>query len=523
MTSVARWAKRSFVLVVLAASNGCRNQPAEVESPAARTEAAAPSASPPAPDTPPPPRSARDAALARAKALELDTPYVPPPGDPLEYSAAAFAKVVCSAMFISGFSAEFAAENLGYFISPYAERAKLGKPVVDRAARTVSVRVPDGVTRVAKHFGSQGCVGLPLGQSKVSFEPVAVKSKLPDAAKQAWPMGDRLPKDPLPPGVDAAKLSAAADAAFTPAAMTAAFVVTWRGRLILERYGEGVNLHTPLAGWSMGKSVIATLMGALIQEDVYTVEQPAPIPQWQAPGDPRQAITIADLLNMSSGLRMRAPQDPDYDPAGPYPDHLYLYTGNDSVAHAASRPLQWPPGRVGRYHNTDPVLVNYLVRLAAEKRGENHLTFPQRALFDQLGIRSAVIEPDPMGNLLAQGYDFMSGRDWARLGNLYLQRGMFDGRRVLPERYVDFVRTVAPAWREDGDPVYGGFFWLNLAQQLPLPPDTYYMSGAGGQITLIMPSHELVVVRLGHDKGEGAMGESLGVAMPLILAAVPGG
>jgi CubicO group peptidase (beta-lactamase class C family) len=360
-----------------------------------------------------------------------------------------------------------------------------------------------------------------VGQSDVGFKPVTVKSALPDAAKQPWPMGDLLPKGALPQELDAAKLAAAADAAFAPEAMTAAFVVTWRGRLILERYGENVDLHTPLAGWSMGKSVIATLMGVLIQEGVYQLDQPAPIPQWQAPGDPRRAIKIADLLNMSSGLRMRAQQDPDYDARGPYPDHLYLYTGDDSVAHAASRSLQWPPGRVGRYHNTDPVLVNYLVRLAAEKRGENPLTFPQRALFDQLGIRSAVLEPDPAGNLLAQGYDFMSGRDWARLGNLYLQRGTFGGRRVLPESYVDFVRTAAPAWKEDGQPVYGGFFWLNLAQQLPLPPETYYMSGAGGQTTLIIPSHDLVVVRLGHDKGEDAMGATLGQAMPLLLAAVP--
>jgi CubicO group peptidase (beta-lactamase class C family) len=513
------------VLAVLAAATGCRSQqPAKVEAltPTTEATAAADSAQQPAPPaSATPPLTARDAALARAKALELDTPYVPPPGDPLEYSSAAFAKVVCSAVFISGFSAEFAAENLGYFTSPYAERARLGKPVVDRAARTVSVRSQNGVTRVAKYFDSQGCVGLPAGQTDVRFEPVVVKSKLPDAAKQPWPMGDLLPKDPLPQELDARKLEAAADAAFAPAAMTAALVVTWRGRLILERYGENVSLHTPLAGWSMGKSVIATLMGVLIQAGVYRLEQPAPIPQWQAPGDPRRTITIANLLNMSSGLRMRAPQDPDYDASGPYPDHLYLYTGDDSVAHAASRPLQWPPGTVGRYHNIDPVLVNYLVRLAAEQRGENPLTFPQRALFDQLGIRSAVLEPDPQGNLLAQGYDFMSGRDWARLGNLYLQGGTFAGRRILPQSYVEFVRTAAPAWKEDGQPVYGGFFWLNLAQQLPLPPDTYYMSGAGGQVTLIMPSHDLVVVRLGHDKGEDAMGTSLGQAMPLLLEAVP--
>lgn len=498
-----RWvAGPSILVAVLAAASGCRNQPFAGDSPVAETEATA---------TP----------AIRARDLELDTPYVPPPGDPLEYSGAALGKVVCSAVFISGFSAEFASENLGYFTSPYADRAKLGKPEVDHTARTVSVRLPNGTTRIARHFGRQGCVGLPRGQNGVNFKPVAVTSRLPDAAKQAWPMGDLLPKASPSPALDVEKLAAAADAAFAPAAMTAAFVVTWRGQLILERYGEDVNLHTPLAGWSMGKSIVATLMGVLIQQKVYRLNQPAPIPQWQAPGDARQGITIANLLNMSSGLRIRAPYDPDYDKSGPYPDHLYLYTGNDSVAHATSRPLQWPPGRVGRYRNTDPVLVSYLVRLAAEKRGENPLTFPQEALFDQLGIRSAVIEPDSMGNLLTQGYVFMSGRDWARLGNLYLQEGMFNGRRVLPRNFVKFVRSAAPAWKQEGQLVYGGFFWLNLARELPLPADTYYMSGAGGQVTLIMPSYDLVVVRLGHDKGEGAVRASLGHAISLLLAALP--
>src|SRR3970282_470891 len=115
-----------------------------------------------------------------------------------------------------------------------------------------------------------------------------------------------------------------------------------------------------------------------------------------------------DLLQMSSGLRIRAPRDPDYDLSGPYPDHLYLYTGGvNSFHYAATPPLQWPPGPVGRYRNPDPVLVNYLVRLAVEKRGEEYLSFPQRALFDRLGIRTMVMERDPFCNLLLQGYELL--------------------------------------------------------------------------------------------------------------------
>jgi CubicO group peptidase (beta-lactamase class C family) len=167
------------------------------------------------------------------------------------------------------------------------------------------------------------------------------------------------------------------------------------------------------------------------------------------------------------------------------------------------------------------VLINYLIRLAVEKRGEEYLSFPQRALFDRVGVRTMVIETDPFGNLLAQGYEFASGRDWARLGNLYLQDGVWNGERILPEGYVKFVSTLAPAWKADKRPIYGGFFWINGDGSYPVPKDAYYMSGAGGQTTLIIPSHDLVVVRLGHYKGSAPGSEDFKKALALLMEAVP--
>jgi len=465
----------------------------------------------------------KDALIARAKLFELDTPYVAPPGDPLTHHAAGFAKVMCSAVFMTGLAPDFAAENVGFFTAPYAERAKLGKPVIDGANKTVHVTLPNGVTRTAKYLGSQGCVTLPIGQSTVNFDPVDVKSRLPDPATQPWPIGDMLPQQPLPPEIDAEKLKAAVNAAFQPAeGLTAAFVVTWKGRLIAERYAEGITAQTPLEGWSMGKSVTATLFGILVKDGVYDLDQPAPIPEWQTPGDPRAKMHIADILHMSSGLRIKAPQDPDYDPKGPYPDHVYLYTGGiDSFHYAATRPLQWPPNTIGRYHNTDPVLINYLIRLGVERRGEEYHSFPQRALFDKLGIRTMVIETDPFGNFLGQGYEVGSGRDWARLGNLFLQDGVWNGERILPEGYTKFVSTVAPAWAADHRPIYGAFFWLNGDGRFPVPRDAYYMAGAGGQTTLMIPSHDLVVVRLGHYRGESAGAAGFNKALALLIEAMP--
>ncbi|MBC7791518.1 MAG: serine hydrolase [Anaerolineae bacterium] len=461
--------------------------------------------------------------ISRGKSLELPTKYAPPPGDPLEHHASGFAKIMCSAVFITGLDPDFAAENVGYFTGPSEERTKMGKPVIDRAERTVKVVLPNGVIRTAKHLGSQGCVTLPIGQDTVQFTPVKVTSKFPDASTQPWPMGDRLPTTPFPKALDSAKVAEAVNAAFDSASeMTAAFVVTWKGRLIGERYGDGITASTPLESWSMGKSLTATLMGVLIKQGVYSLSQPAPIPEWQAPGDPRARIRIADILHMSSGIRIRAPQDPDYDPSLGYPDHIYLYTGSvNSFKYAATRPQQWAPNTVGRYRNTDPVLINYLIRLGVEKHGEEYLSFPQRALFDKIGIRTMVMETDPFGNFLTQGYEFASGRDWARLGNLYLQDGVWKGERILPQGYAKFVSTLASAWKADNRPIYGGFFWINGEGELPVPREAYYMAGAGGQTTLIIPSHDLVVVRLGHYKGSEVGSSGFNRALTLLMQTVP--
>jgi CubicO group peptidase (beta-lactamase class C family) len=238
---------------------------------------------------------------------------------------------------------------------------------------------------------------------------------------------------------------------------------------------------------------------------------------------------------MSSGLRMVAPQDPEADPENTglrwdidgvlptYPDHIYFYTGAvDAFAYAANLPLQWPPNTVGRYRNSDPLLLGYLVKLAAEKRGEDYHAFPQRELFDRIGIRTMVLETDPYGNFLMNGYELMSARDWARLGNLYLADGVApDGTRLLPEGFAKFVSTVAPAWAADQRPVYGGMFWINTNAKL-LPTDAYFMNGAGGQYTYIVPSRGLVIARLGHFRGERrGLRPAFERAMELLLAAIP--
>lgn len=451
---------------------------------------------------------------------ELPTVWETPPGDPVEHMTAGYAKILCSALFITGRDLATAAEEDGFFVSPRAERRLVTKTIVDEKARAVHLTLGNGVTRSAKVFGDQGCVTLPRGVDAPYFKPVRVRSALPDPATQPWPMGDRLPATPLPAEIDQAKVAAAVNAAFDPAeALTAAFVVAYKGRIVGERYQRGLDHTTALPSWSMGKSIAATMMGRLIHEGVYDLWQPAPVAEWQGADDPRRAIRIADLLRMSSGLRFLAPQDPDYDPARGYPDHLYIYTGAiDAVRWAVTRPAQWPANTVGRYRNSDPLVVNYLIREAAKKRNEEYLSFAQKLLFDRIGIRGLVLEADAYGNLMYQGYDLGSGRDWLRLGLLYLQDGVWNGERLLPEGWSDFVRTPAPAWSR---PLYGGFFWLNRTGRWPVPEDAYFMAGAGGQYAIIVPTHDLVVVRLGHYKGQPQGEQALRRALSLLMEAVP--
>lgn len=461
--------------------------------------------------------------LARADSLELETEYVAPPGDPLSHHASGFAKILCSAVFVSGLDFDFAAENIGYFTAPYAERANLINRRLDMENKAVHITLPNGVVRTAKYFGDQGCICLPEGKDELNFTPVEIIQNLPDPETTPWPMGDLVIPESIPDEVDLAKVSQAVDAVFTdPEALTAAFLITYQGEIIGERYRTGITKDTPLESWSMGKSLTATLMGVLIQQGKYELFQPAPIPEWQEPGDPRAQIRIADILRMSSGLRFRAPQDPDFNSELGYPDHLYVYTSSGNTFNwSATRPQQWAQNTVGRYRNCDPSLINYLIRLAVENRDEEYLTFPQRSLFDKIGIRNMVLETDTYGNLLLQGYDFGTARDWARLANLYLNDGVWNGERILPEGFVSFVSTIAPAWKADDRPIYGGFFWINGTESFPIPKDAYFMAGAGGQMVFIIPSHNLVVVKLSHYKGGEPGRLVLSNALEILMEAIP--
>lgn len=457
------------------------------------------------------------AALAAAAATaQSPAPAIPAPqGTHTENGLAGYAKILCSGVFVSGRAPEDVARGSAYFFMPRVEQNEV-KWSVDQNAGVARASLGD-ITREARFHGDQGCIIENPASPGIHFKPVAVKTKLTDPKSQPWPMGDAPDPRPFPAHLDRVKLDAALDAAFADAAaLTAAFLVVHEGRIVAERYAPGITKETQLESWSMGKSLAATLFALLVKDGTYTLEQPAPVPLWQKPGDPRRAIRNIDLLRMSAGLKFLGNQEPGSTQT--YPDHYYIYTGAiDAFDYSITRPQEYPPNIDGRYRNSDPLTITYLAKLAVTKRGEEFLTWPQRALFDRIGIRRQVLETDPYGNFLITGYDYGTARNWARIGLLYLQDGIWQGQRILPEGWAEFVSTPAPAWKR---PEYGGFFWLNRVGTWNLPPETYFAAGAGGQNTWIVPSRQLVIVRMGHMRGQGPARRATNTALGLVMEAI---
>jgi CubicO group peptidase (beta-lactamase class C family) len=459
--------------------------------------------------------------LAQQRAVQPTRSHHPdiPYQSPTSLGAASYAKILCSAVFVSGRDEEEAKQNSAYFLMVEPDRSKPITATVDRQARRVRVTIAD-VTRTAAFYGDQGCVIHPIDHDGVHFTPVAVKTTLPDAATQPWPMGDAPSTEAWPAAIDRARMQAAVDLAFAdPAGLTAAVVVVYQGQIVAERYMPGIAKDTQLESWSMGKSLTATLIGLAIKDGAFTLDDPAPVPDWRRPGDSRGEIRVRDVMRMSSGLSFTGQDDRWMDPSWQYHDHFFIYAGAvDAFKYSISSPLEFAPNTVGRYRNSDPMTLGFLVRQHVEKKGENYLTHPQRALFDKIGIRRQVLEPDPWGNFLLSGYDYGTARNWARLGLLYLRDGVWNGQRLLPDGFTKFVSTPAPAWRR---PEYGGQFWINGIGQWNLPRDAYFMSGAGGQHTFIVPSHDLVIVRMGHQRGAAVGSKLLNQALAAIVEAVP--
>lgn len=275
---------------------------------------------------------------------------------------------------------------------------------------------------------------------------------------------------------------------------TRAVLVVKDGRIVAEQYAAGFTEATPFPGWSMTKSVVGALIGVLVGEGRLALGDRALLPHWRD-GDPRAAITVEDLLRMRSGLAFSERYS---DFSSDVIRMLFLET--DAAAYAASRPLSAPPGTVWSYASGT---TNILSKIARQIVGEtDYPHWPRRALFEPLGMDSAVMEPDAAGTFVGSSFMLATARDWARFGQLYLQDGVWQGRRILPKGWVAFSTRPTP---QSAGGRYGAHWWLKLQPEMGgdtsaaarIPDDAYFAVGHEGQTLTVVPSRGLVIVRLG--------------------------
>jgi CubicO group peptidase (beta-lactamase class C family) len=269
-----------------------------------------------------------------------------------------------------------------------------------------------------------------------------------------------------------------------------AAVVVHDGHIIAEAYGTGFGPGTPLIGWSMTKTVNAAILGRLMMEGKIRLDDAALFPQWR--NDRRAQIKLRDLLGMESGLAFNE----DYGTVADVTRMLYL--DPDQTALPASLPMLTDPGKSFNYSSGTSVLIS---RIWMDRIGDEQtaLAYPRRALFGPLGMASAVLEVDARGTFVGSSYLYATARDWARFGQFLLQDGVWNGQRLLPEGFVGMMRT--PTLTSNG--AYTRLqAWLRppgsgTGCDCLLPADTFWLEGHDGQSMAIVPSANLVVVRLG--------------------------
>lgn len=370
------------------------------------------------------------------------------------------------------------------------------KAEIDDKAKRVSVAYRDDMPpRVAVWDRGEGCVTLPIGA-----KPGRVAGFLdhghPMLDDQAWPLGDRDAIAPRPRGLTPFEQATMTLDGF--GGRTSSLLIVKNGKIVVERYLGGHNIHTAQRTFSVAKSMAATLIGNAAYHGWIDVHAPAAIAEWQSPGDPRATITTEQLMRMASGLTS--------DTAGNRSDAIYM--GGASVRQWTT---QWPllnaPGTRYRYANNDTMLAILSLKAALQKAQDQKnersavirrdIELDPGKFFDRLGMTRTFAEHDKDGDYILSSQVSTTARDLARLGLLYQNDGMWQGQRLLPEGWRRFVTTPSGP-QPEGAFGYGAGFWL-FNNSAGIPADAFGAFGNRGQYLVVIPSRHLVVVRQGYD------------------------
>jgi CubicO group peptidase (beta-lactamase class C family) len=416
------------------------------------------------------------------------------------------AAFLCSGIFNAGQTeAEATADDLTRIYPGYRPLIEDLPVEVDREMRRVLVRFDDAMPpRVAQWRPHLGCVQLPTGadpDGDIDLPRLGSDIEAPDLAGTdalVWPQGDGDAMRSLPESSSAALdivIAAALDrSTYGEGTETTAVLVIRDGYIVGERYRSGYDLHRPQRTWSVAKSIAASVVGAAVQQELVDLDGPVPVPAWQVPGDPRAAISWHNLLHMGSGL---------WSPfAGNRTDAVYF--GGEAVTDSIpGLPLETAPGTRWRYANNDTLIAMRALRSALGD-GDRALSFPFTDMLWRIGMTRTTPETDWQGNFIFSSQVWTTARDLGRLGMLYLNDGVWQGERILPEGWSAYVATPAPAQPTGrGGVGYGAQFWLFGPEQ-GLPEGTYAAMGNRGQYVMIVPARNIVIVRRGFDAvGDG--------------------
>lgn len=411
-------------------------------------------------------------ATAAAFALPAVAQTPPAPSAATRAMAAGYkALTVCSAVTETGRTVESVEANELVGVYPELDGLVREMPaVVHDALRAVSVAWDDDMPpRIAVWQPQTGCSIMPVGWNGHLEEWL-----LTPGHRIAPPLPTAIPSDPSAVEV---LLGRSMDETYGEGSRTTAVVIVQNDAVVGERYAEGFGRDTRQRTWSVAKSIAGTLIGAAVQRGEVDVNAPAAISDWQQPGDPRAAITLDQLLRMSSGLTS--------DTAGNRTDALY-FGGVGVDEQITTWPLIARPGTRFRYANNDILLATQTVR-----------SLEPEALFSTLKMRRTIAERDWRGNLVLSSQVWASAQDLARFGMLYANNGVVDGERILPENWLEYVSTPSGP-QPDGPQGYGATFWL-MNRSEGIPADTISANGNRGQYVIIVPSRNIVIVRRGED------------------------